>query len=282
MQPERRAAVVGKPIAHSLSPVVHRAAYAALGLQGWHYDAIECDEHGLPDLVRSLAGPEWVGLSLTMPLKRVVLEIADSASPLAREVGAANTLVFGSSGSVADNTDVAGLVGALRAAGVDTVERGLVLGAGGTAQAALAALRALGERSPVVVVRDVARTHDLSATAERLGVRPTIRAGLPDLGGPLSGVVISTLPPGAADAVPVPAVAAGCVVLDVVYAPWPTPFAAAAARGGARTVSGLEMLLHQAAAQVTLMTGRPPPVAAMRTALEEAVAARTRTGAAGG
>ena len=93
----RRAAVLGSPIRHSLSPVLHEAAYQALGLRGWHYDTIECDEPGLPRLVDGM-GPQWAGLSLTMPLKRVALAIADEVSPLAEAVGAANTLVFGSAG----------------------------------------------------------------------------------------------------------------------------------------------------------------------------------------
>ena len=96
-QAVRRAAVLGSPIKHSLSPVLHGAAYQALDLRGWHYDKIECDEPGLPRLVDSM-GPEWAGLSLTMPLKRVALTVADEISPLAEAVGAANALVFSAAG----------------------------------------------------------------------------------------------------------------------------------------------------------------------------------------
>src|SRR5260370_266030 len=92
-QTVRRAAVLGSPIKHSLSPVLHRAAYQALDLHGWHYDKIECDEPGLSRLVDSME-PEWAGLSLTMPLKRVALTVADEVSPLAEAIGAANTLAF--------------------------------------------------------------------------------------------------------------------------------------------------------------------------------------------
>src|SRR6201996_3830124 len=123
-QTVRRAAVLGSPIMHSLSPVLHGAAYQALHLIGWHYDKIECDEPGLPRLVDSM-GPEWAGLSLTMPLKRVALAVADEISPLAEAVGAANTLVFSPAGPAggrrADNTDVAGMVSALREAGLARV-----------------------------------------------------------------------------------------------------------------------------------------------------------------
>jgi shikimate dehydrogenase len=271
-----RAAVLGSPVAHSLSPALHTAAYRALGLDGWQYDRHECDEAGLAGFVAGL-GPEWAGLSLTMPLKRVALEVADEVSPLAVATGAANTLVLTGGRGTAHNTDVAGLVAALRGAGVAPGGRAVVLGAGGTAQAALAALLELGIADIDVLVRSTARTADLRAAAERLGTSPTVHDALTDPARASAAireadVVVSTLPGGAAD--PLTGAGPGTVVIDVVYAPWPTPFAAAAAGAGARVVSGLEMLLHQAVAQVELMTGRPGPVAEMRAALDAAVAAR--------
>jgi len=270
--------VLGSPVAHSLSPVLHGAAYAALGLEGWRYDAVECGEAELPGFVDRL-GPDWVGLSLTMPLKRVALEVADEVSPVAAAIGAANTLVFSGDRPRrhrrAENTDVLGLVAALREAGLDRVGRAVVLGAGGTAQAALAALRELGEPEPTVLVRDPARTADLRAAADRLGVRPAIRGGLPDVPLPEADLVLSTLPGGVADPLRTQRWGAGTVVLDVVYAPWPTPFAAAGLAAGCRVVSGLAVLLHQAVAQVELMTGRPGPVDVMRADLDAAVRART-------
>lgn len=270
----RRAAVLGTPIRHSLSPVLHQAAYAALGLTGWHYEAIECDEDALAGLVDGL-GPQWAGLSLTMPLKRVALAVADDVSALAAAVGAANTLLLGTPGGRrAENTDVAGILAALREGGLERGGTAVVLGAGGTAQAAIAALRDLGQLTPTVLVRDPARTTELRAAAERLGVRPVIRGGLPDADLPAADVIISTLPSGAADPVRPRHWEPGTVVLDVVYAPWPTPFAAAAQAGGCRVVSGLAVLLHQAAAQVDLMTGLDAPVPAMRAALDDAVRAR--------
>ena len=269
-----RAAVLGSPVAHSLSPVLHTAAYAALGLSGWSYDRRECDEAGLPGLVAGL-GPEWAGLSLTMPLKRVALEVAHEVSPLAAATGAANTLVLRDGARFADNTDVAGIVAALREAGLTGGGRAVVLGAGGTAAAALAALRELGIADVEVLVRSVERAGELRAAAGRLGVHPVIDDALTDPARASAlladaDVVISTLPRGAADALTGPT----GVVLDVIYAPWPTAFAAGAAAAGARVVSGLEMLLHQAAAQVELMTGFAGPVAQMRAALDAAVAAR--------
>jgi shikimate dehydrogenase len=273
----RRAAVLGSPIKHSLSPVLHGAAYQALGLHGWHYDMIECDEPGLQRLVDRM-GPEWAGLSLTMPLKRVALTVADEVSPLARAVGAANTLVFPAAGPAAGrrahNTDVAGMAAALREAGLARVERAVILGAGGTAQSALAVVRELGHECPTVLVRNLARTGELRATAERLGMRPTISGGLFEEPLPAADLVISTLPGGAADPLSSTRWQPGTTVLDVVYAPWPTPFAGSALAAGCAVVSGLSVLLHQAVAQVELMTGLPGPVEAMRTALVAAVAAR--------
>ena len=273
-QAVRRAAVLGSPIQHSLSPVLHGAAYQALDLQGWHYDKIECDEAGLPRLVDGM-GPEWAGLSLTMPLKRVVMTVADEVSPLAEAVGAANTLVFAPAGGTrADNTDVAGMVSALREAGLARVEQAVILGAGGTAQSALAAVRELGHQSPIVLVRNLARTSELRETAERLGMRPTISGGLFTEPLPAADLVISTLPGGAADPLSATRWKPDTMVLDVVYAPWPTSFAGSALAASCPVVSGLTVLLYQAVAQVELMTGHPGPVEAMRAALVAAVAAR--------
>jgi shikimate dehydrogenase len=258
--------VLGMPVEHSLSPVLHHAAYAALGLSGWRYDRYAVEEAGLRSFVDGL-GLEWAGLSLTMPLKREALEVADEVDPDAGAIGAANTLVRRGSAWWAANTDVAGIVKTLREVGIATVERAVVLGAGGTAQAALAALCRLGETAPTVVVRDPARAAALRATAERLDLVPRIVGGFPDVALPPADVVISTLPAGAADAVAGRAWDPATVVLDVIYAPWPTALAAAASAAGCRVAGGLEVLLHQAVGQVELMTGHPGPTAAMRTAL---------------
>ncbi len=270
--------MLGRPIGHSLSPVLHRAAYAALALTGWRYDAVDCDEAGLPGLVDRL-GPEWVGLSLTMPLKRAVLALADEATPLARDVGAANTLLLDRGRRRVDNTDVAGILAALGEVGTragpppasgEPSRSAVLLGAGGTAQAALAALRALGVTEPAAVVRDPARSGELRATADRLGIRLRVLdwgdAGL----AADADLVISTLPAGAADPLGGLPWSAGTTVLDVVYAPWPSPLAAAAEAAGCPVAGGLAVLLHQAAAQVELMTGRRAPVPAMRAALAAA------------
>ncbi len=256
-----RAAVLGNPITHSLSPALHRAAYASLGLTSWSYDAIECVAVALPEFLDRL-GPEWAGLSLTMPLKRVVLEHVDSVSEVAAAVGAANTVLLRSHGRHADNTDVGGLGDAL--AGVD-VSDPVVLGAGGTAAAAVAALRQMGASGATAVVRDPQRAAGLLAAAGRLGL-PVRIAAWPEVP-PEATVVISTVPPGAADLLATRAWRPATTFFDAVYDPWPTPLAVAAAATGCRVIGGLELLLHQAARQVRLMTGRAAPTAAMRAAL---------------
>lgn len=246
-----RAAVLGRPIAHSLSPPLHRAAYAALGLD-WTYDAVECGPDELPAFLDSL-GPEWAGLSLTMPLKQAVLPLLDTVSDLARDVAAANTVVLRDGRRHGENTDVHGIVAALASAGITTVGKAVVLGGGATARSALAALAQLGCTSPSLVVRS--EPVDTLAAAERLGITPSVTGELPAA----CDLLISTLPAGAADRF-APYVRDVPALLDVVYDPWPTPLAAAC---GGIVVSGASMLLHQAAEQVRLMTGYEPPIRVM-------------------
>jgi shikimate dehydrogenase len=262
----RQAGVLGRPIAHSLSPVLHRAAYAALGLD-WTYSAVDCGVADLPRVIGERAG--WAGFSATMPLKHALLDVADEVSALAADVGAANTLLPAGDGWRAENTDVAGVLAALTERGVPHGSA-TVLGAGGTAQAVLGALRRLGVPQCAVLVRDRGRATALLASAERVGVAVALgelTGSAPALDADL---VVSTLPPGAADAFAGHRWSGRQTVLDVVYAPWPTVLAAAATEAGATVVSGALMLLHQAAEQVRLMTGRPAPLEAMRAALAAA------------
>jgi shikimate dehydrogenase len=272
--------VLGSPIAHSLSPELHAAAYRILGVS-WTYEAIECDEARLPALLDGL-DESFVGLSLTMPLKRAVLPLLDDVSELSRAVGAANTVVFDGLGPFrrrrGENTDVPGMVGAIREVRPEGVGSGLVLGAGGTAAAALAALRDLGVDQVMVVVRDRGRATDLEAAARRLGVRLELTdwPGHAALG--RAELVISTTPAGATDSLlrqHAGPLGPGQLLFDVLYHPWPTRFAEAATLAGAEVIGGLELLVRQAAIQVELMTGRAAPVDAMRTAARAAIASRS-------
>ncbi len=278
----RRAAVLGSPIAHSLSPALHRAAYAALGLTGWTYQAIECDEAGLAVLLDGM-GPEWAGLSLTMPLKRAVLPLLDRTTPLVRQVGGANTVVFGEAGRTGYNTDVPGMIDALTAAGLTAVVPAVILGSGATACAALAALRGMGWHEAAVAARDPGRGGDLLAAAGRLGMAVRLSA-LARQSPPPGGLLISALPPGAADFYAERIPGAGRpprAVFDVVYDPWPTPLARAAAAAGIPVIGGFELLLHQAARQVELMTGLAAPLPAMRLAGLAELRSRRRAAAGG-
>jgi shikimate dehydrogenase len=269
--------VLGRPIGHSLSPVIHNAGFAAAGLTGWTYTAHECGEDDLAGFVAGL-DPRWAGLSLTMPLKEVALDVADEVAPVAAAIGAANTLVRTPTLTWrAENTDAPGMVDALTAAGVSMVDRVSVLGAGGTARAVLAAARDLGAPAVEVYARRPDAVADLEKVANELGITLIAVSWDKAASAVDAGVVVSTVPRGVAD--PLAATMRwrpGTVLFDAVYDPWPTPLAAAAERAGCRIVSGLELLLTQAVRQFELYTGVEAPVGAMRTALFAAAAARPR------
>lgn len=260
--------MLGSPIAHSKSPQLHLAAYRALGLDDWTYDRIECTAEQLPGVVGGF-GPEWVGVSVTMPGKFAALRFADERTARAEQVGSANTLVRTARGWRADNTDIDGVAGALgQASG-----RALVAGSGGTAPAAVVGLATLGVTGIKVVARNPDKAARLVDLGARLGVATTY-CGLDDdaLTDAVAGaqVLVSTLPADVA-ARYAEAFAAVPVLLDAIYNPWPTPLAAAVQAAGGRVISGLQMLLHQAFAQVEQFTGMPAPREAMTCALEELI-----------
>ena len=276
MSTNRKAAILGKPVEHSLSPVLHGAAFRALGLDGWTYERVEMDGHGLPAFVDGL-GPEWTGLSVTMPGKRAALEFADEVTPRAAAVGAANTLVRTETGWLADCTDVDGVTEALRVAGEyspgsGNTDTAVVLGAGGTAAAAVVGLASLGVRTVRLVVRDPARATETVEAARRSGLDvEVLRWAEADFGKLATGssVLVNTVPPDAVRPHLAELARIGCV-LDVIYHPWPTALAEAVADQGGRLATGLDMLLHQAFGQSEYFTGQPAPRAEMRDALREA------------
>ncbi|AKJ14382.1 shikimate dehydrogenase [Streptomyces incarnatus] len=270
----RRAAVLGKPIAHSLSPVLHRAAYDELGLGGWSYDRFEVDEAGLPGFFEQL-GPEWAGLSLTMPLKRAVIPLLDEISETAASVDAVNTVVLTEDGRrLGDNTDIPGMVAALREHGIEQVESAAILGAGATASSALAALARICTGEVVAYVRSEARAAEMRQWGERLDV-DVRTADWTDAEQALrSPLVIATTPAGTTDALATAVPERPATLFDVLYDPWPTELAARWSMFGGAVVSGLDLLVHQAVLQVEQMTGRSPaPLEAMRRAGEKALAA---------
>ncbi|MFJ9323069.1 shikimate dehydrogenase [Streptomyces globisporus] len=275
MSAPRRAAVLGSPIAHSLSPVLHRAAYAELGLEHWSYDRFEVDEAALPGFIEGLDA-SWAGLSLTMPLKRAIIPLLDEVSATVASVEAVNTVVFTEDGRrVGDNTDIPGMVAALRERGVDKVESAAVLGAGATASSALAALAVVCAGPVTAYVRSPERAAEMRGWGERLGV-DVRTADWADAAAALSApLVIATTPAGATDAFTGSVPAAPGILFDVLYEPWPTRLAAAWSAHGGAVVGGLDLLVHQALLQVEQMTGRiPAPLSAMRQAGEAALASR--------
>lgn len=265
----RHCAVLGSPIGHSLSPVLHRAAYAHLGLD-WTYDAHEVDEAGLRPFVERL-DDSWRGLSLTMPLKRAALIVADRVSPLAREVGAANTLVIEDDGTrSAHNTDVPGMVAAIRNQAGPLLLSACVWGGGATAASVLAALRTLRVERIHLHARQPHRAAATLSVATSLGLDVATKPWCPDEQCAAAGLIVSTTPAGATDGVAAEladSARPGRVLFDVVYDPWPTDLARAWAKEGGAVASGLDLLVHQAVGQLQLMTGRDVPAEVLYSAL---------------
>lgn len=196
----RRAAVLGSPIAHSLSPVLHRAAYGELGLDGWSYDRFDVDEEALPGFFKDL-GPEWAGLSLTMPLKRAVIPLLDEISETAASVDAVNTVVLTDDGRrVGDNTDIPGMVAALREHGIEQVDSAAILGAGATASSALAALARICTGEVVAYVRSEARAAEMRQWGKRLDVEVRTADWADAAEGLRAPLVFATTPAGTTDA----------------------------------------------------------------------------------
>ena len=251
-------AVLGHPIAHSKSPALHAAAYRQLGLD-FSYTTQDLKPEELDDFIRKVrTDGNWFGLSVTMPLKTTIVPLLDALEGAAAMLGVVNTVVTGDVRLVGYNTDVAGIVNALRYAGVREQPKAAILGGGGTAVAAVAALKDLGAQGADVFVRDAGRSSAAAQTAAIVGLAHQMRPWT-EAAGNVGGydVVISTLPPHAADALAadlVPGDTIGRLLLDVAYDPWPSALAAAWEERGGTIVPGLEMLLYQAVEQVRLFT----------------------------
>lgn len=267
-----RCGVLGDPIAHSLSPLLHRAAYVAVGLP-WTYDAYRVPAGGLADFLTTVVGtdPLWRGLSLTMPLKREALVLADIVSERAVAAGAANTLVLDRGRLLADNTDVPGAAAALRERTSHEVHSASIVGGGATAGSMLLALAESGCREFRILVRSADRAAETLAVAERFSESLKVEVvGLE--AEPIGDIVVSTIPASAQTPDLAAAAARRPIVFDVIYDPWPTPMAAAGLASGAVVVGGLDLLVHQAALQFAIFTDLPAPLSAMRLAAETAVA----------
>jgi len=279
----RRCAVLGDPVAHSLSPALHRAAYAELGLD-WHYDAHRVPAGGLAAFLAGL-GPEWRGLSLTMPLKREAMALVDEVSDRARLAGAVNTLVLGDGAVVGDNTDLPGAVAAIRERTTTPLASAVVLGGGATATSVGLALVELGVSSIRILVRDPSRAHETVDALRSHPAVPEVSVGAlaagqwsdepdPPAAGSTVDVVVSTIPAAAQTDDLLGRLADVPVVFEALYDPWPTPLAASARASGRVLVGGLDLLVHQAALQLEHFTGLQAPLEVMRESGERALAAR--------
>lgn len=280
------AAVIGSPIRHSLSPVIHRAAWVQLGIDGWEYRRLECDGDSLPGLIAGL-GDDCAGLSVTMPCKQAIMALLDVIDPLASAVGAVNTVVPSSGVLVGFNTDVTGISSAVRRAcsmaNAPLPRSALVLGARATASSALAGLGELGITASTVAARRFGCPGSVVAAASRLGVsiEQVLWSDIEAVDRAAHGVdlIISTLPASAADPLAERLnVREGQILLDVVYAPRQTALRSTFEKAGGIVAEGTDMLVYQAAAQVQLMTGRSPDTGVMRDALEEELERRSRVG----
>jgi shikimate dehydrogenase len=258
----RRCAVLGSPIAHSLSPALHRAAYGYLGLN-WTYDRVQVDEQGLAPFVCGLDA-SWRGLSLTMPLKVAALELGE-ADQLATLTGAGNTLILEGGSRRVYNTDVAGLTGAVRQVAPAPLRRVTILGAGATAKAALVAATELGAQQLTVVARTPSTAEPLRALARNLGIKLDVRSWSRQI--PEADLAISTVVSGAADSIADAVADSAPLIVDVIYDPWPTVLAVTAQRAGSTVVSGRDLLVGQAGLQIELMTGRSVPAEVLYAAL---------------
>lgn len=276
--------MLGDPIAHSLSPVLHRAGYAEAGLD-WAYDAHRVRSGGLGDFLDGL-GPEWRGLSLTMPLKREAVPLVDHLTDRARLAGAVNTLLLQDDGSsLGDNTDLPGAAAAIRERTSAPLASAVILGGGATATSVGLALADLGVRTVVVAVREEARAAETLAALRAHPSAPDVSVQAlaggrwsagpdPAASGATVDIVVSTIPAAAQTSDLLEHCAHVPVVFEVLYDPWPTPLAASAVSSGRVLVGGLDLLVHQAALQFEHFTGVSAPLDAMRDAGERALTAR--------
>ena len=273
----RRCGVLGDPIAHSLSPVLHRAGYTELGLD-WEYDAHQVSSGGLPDFLAGL-GPErpaWRGLSLTMPLKREAVPLVDELTERARLAGAVNTIVLEGDRLVGDNTDIPGAIAAIRERTTAPLATAVILGGGATATSIGLALADLGVRRLEIIARSAERAFETVETIAAHPGRPEVTSRrLDELTELAVDLVASTIPAAAQDARLVAACSAVPILFEVLYDPWPTPLAASA--GDRVLVGGLDLLVHQAAVQFELFTAKPAPVGVLRAAGQRALAERVPT-----
>ena len=275
-----RLGVLGWPVAHSRSPAMHTAALAELGLgEKWTYQHLPVPPDLFAETVRALPAAGFAGANVTVPHKEAALALAHEATVAARAIGAANTLTFAADGSIhADNTDAPALLAALPADPAGATA--LVLGAGGSARAAIHALREAGAARVLLWNRTPAKARALAKELGAHAVDPPLPAF--DV---LVHCTAAGLRPGSdqlKDLPPLDALSTGTSVVDLVYTEAGTPLVALARERGAAVADGLEVLVHQGALSLERWTGRPAPLDAMRAAARGALDRSTRTDEGGG
>jgi shikimate dehydrogenase len=268
-----RCAVLGSPISHSLSPALHRAAYAELGLTGWTYERFDVTEDQLADFVAG-CNDSWRGLSLTMPLKSAALELGDVDS-LARFAGSANTLIFDGLRRRLYNTDIGGLVWAVQQLDAGPPLRVTILGSGATARSAVLSAEQLGARDLTIMARTMSSAEQLEALGSALQLDVQVLPWGADL--PAADLLISTVTSTAVDPIAAVIARSAPLVFDVIYDPWPTALAKAAQQAAASVINGLDLLVGQALGQIELMTGRTVSADVLYAAGRAALTARTPT-----
>ena len=265
MSAVRRCAVVGSPVAHSLSPVLHRAAYAELGLD-WSYDSVEVDSAALEEFIEGL-DDSWRGLSLTMPLKRTVVPLLDTSDDWVRLSAVANTLVLDTGQRHGFNTDIPGSIAAMQERLPDRPRSAVVLGGGATAASVLLALSELGCTTATVLVRDPSRAEETVAVVSAHPHAPELSVDTIEGTSKIEADLLVTTIPAAAQTPDLVSLCADVpAVFEIVYDPWPTPLAQAATDDGRLLVAGLDLLAHQAVGQVERMTGHTVSVDLLREA----------------
>ncbi|MFM7718515.1 MAG: shikimate dehydrogenase [Actinomycetota bacterium] len=267
--------VIGWPVDASLSPTIHNAAFRAAGLD-WVYVPLPVAPHALPEALAGLAALGFAGANVTMPHKTEAASRMDSCTEDAELLRAVNTVVVGPEGLVGHNTDAPGFDRFLRddlafdPAGASA----LLYGAGGAARACALALVRAGADEVAVAVRDRGRAGDLEALVAALAGRARL-VDLDGIAGERPDLVVNATPVGGAgDALPIPSLGPGTLVVDLLYRPAVTPLVAAAREAGAATAGGLGLLLHQAALAFELWTGQPPEIDVMSAAAVAALAER--------
>jgi len=245
-----KAAVLGSPIGHSLSPTLHNCAYEVLGWE-WNYNAIEVKSGDLPQFIAENR-KIFRGLSLTMPLKEEALMVADSLDPLVKRINAANTLIFDENEVSAYSTDVSGFAQALKKSEVAIPNEITILGGGATARSAIAALDGRG-RTITVYSRSASRAAQLINCS--ISATVVVKDWSEAQSGLAANLIISTTPSGATDDF-VPTQTTG-TLFESLYSPWPTKFLQKWQERGGKNIDGLDLLVEQGIGQIELMAYEP-------------------------